>query len=42
MAPELVTLATALKSVNRANSGLTWIQRKHVNAKGTSISPTYT
>lgn len=28
--PELVHLATALRSMKRANSGLTWIRQKHV------------
>lgn len=30
IAPVLVPLATALKSMKRANSGLTWIRQKHV------------
>ena len=30
IAPELVPLADALKSMKRANSGLTWIRQKHV------------
>jgi len=32
IAPELVPLADALKSMKRANSGLTWIRQKHVTA----------
>jgi hypothetical protein len=32
MANELIPLAAALKSMKRANSGLTWIQQKHVTA----------
>lgn len=32
MAAELVSLADALKSMKRANSGMTWIQQKHVTA----------
>jgi hypothetical protein len=32
MANELIPLAAALKSMKRANSGLTWIQQKHVAA----------
>lgn len=31
-APELQAIATALKSMKRANSGLTWIQQPHVTA----------
>lgn len=30
MAPELIPMATALKSMKRANSGLTWIRQRHV------------
>jgi len=30
MAHDLIPLATALKSMKRANSGITWIQQKHV------------
>lgn len=32
IATELVPLASALKSMKRANSGLTWIRQKHVTA----------
>ncbi|MEV8112386.1 Fis family transcriptional regulator [Pseudarthrobacter oxydans] len=32
MAKELMPLAAALKSMKRSNSGLTWIQQKHVTA----------
>ncbi|GAB2754959.1 Fis family transcriptional regulator [Sinomonas soli] len=32
VSPELVPLATALKSMKRANSGLTWIRQEHVSA----------
>lgn len=32
MATELIPLATALKSMKRANSGITWIRQKHVTA----------
>jgi hypothetical protein len=32
MANELVPLAAALKSMKRANSGMTWIRQKHVTA----------
>jgi hypothetical protein len=32
MAPELVPVATALKAMKRANSGLTWIRQRHVTA----------
>lgn len=32
MSPQLSTLATALKSMRRSNSGLTWIRQKHVAA----------
>lgn len=30
MAPELAAIAEAMKNIKRANSGLTWIQQKHV------------
>ncbi|TDT74692.1 hypothetical protein DFO47_11251 [Arthrobacter sp. AG258] len=32
MATELIPLAAALKSMKRANSGMTWIRQKHVTA----------
>ncbi|MDR6636975.1 hypothetical protein [Paenarthrobacter nitroguajacolicus] len=32
MAKELIPLAAALKSINRANSGMTWIRQKHLTA----------
>lgn len=32
LSPELQAIATALKSMKRANSGLTWIQQPHVAA----------
>jgi hypothetical protein len=44
MVPQLTTVATALKSMKRSNSGLTWIQQPHVSsfltglAKAPSIS----
>lgn len=44
IAPELDAIATALKSMKRANSGLTWIQQKHVTTFLTDLStaPTIT
>lgn len=44
MASELVPLATALKSMKRANSGITWIQQKHVTAflRNLAVAPTIT
>ncbi len=32
MAPQLATIATALKSMKRSNSGLTWIKQAHVSS----------
>lgn len=42
MAVELVPVATALKSMRRANSGLTWIRQSHVTAflTGLAVAPT--
>lgn len=44
MAPNLMPLATALKSMKRANSGITWIQQKHVTAflRNLAVAPTIT
>jgi len=44
MAPELVALAGALKSMERANSGLTWIRQKHVTQflQTLAVTPTVT
>lgn len=44
VAPQLVPMATALKSMKRANSGLTWIRQKHVTAflQQLAITPTIT
>lgn len=44
MASELVPLATALKSMKRANSGITWIQQKHVTAflRNLAVAPKIT
>lgn len=44
MAVELVPMATALKSMKRANSGLTWIRQAHVTAflKDLAVAPTIT
>jgi hypothetical protein len=44
MAPELLPLATALKSMKRANSGITWIQQKHVTAflRNLAVTPEIT
>lgn len=33
MAAELVPVATALKSMKRSNSGLTWIRQRHVTSR---------
>jgi hypothetical protein len=44
IAPELVPLADALKSMTRANSGLTWIRQKHVSAflESLAVAPAIT
>jgi hypothetical protein len=44
MSPELIPLAAALKSMKRANSGMTWIQQKHVTAflRNLAVAPTIT
>jgi integrase len=44
MAPELIPLAAALKSMKRANSGITWIQQKHVTAflRNLAVTPEIT
>ncbi|MEV4991843.1 Fis family transcriptional regulator [Pseudarthrobacter sp. LMD1-1-1.1] len=44
MAANLIPLATALKSMKRANSGITWIQQKHVTAflRSLAVAPTIT
>jgi hypothetical protein len=44
MATNLMPLATALKSMKRANSGITWIQQKHVTAflRNLAVAPTIT
>lgn len=44
MANELIPLAAALKSMKRANSGLTWIQQKHVSAflRNIAVAPDIT
>lgn len=44
IAPQLVPMAAALKSMKRANSGLTWIRQKHVTAflQQLAITPTVT
>ncbi|MFF1385609.1 hypothetical protein ACFVWT_18810 [Arthrobacter sp. NPDC058288] len=44
MANELVPLAAALKSMKRANSGMTWIRQKHVTAflRNLAVAPTIT
>lgn len=44
MADELVPMARALKSMKRANSGLTWIRQKHVTAflQDLAVAPTIT
>ena len=44
LAPELMPLAAALKSMKRANSGITWIQQKHVTAflRNLAVAPTIT
>lgn len=44
MAAELVPLANALKSMKRANSGLTWIRQKHVATflKDLALQPSIT
>lgn len=44
LAPELMPLAAALKSMKRANSGITWIQQKHVTAflRDLAVVPTIT
>jgi len=44
MAAELVPVATALKSMKRSNSGVTWIRQRHVTAflKDLAVAPTIT
>ena len=44
MAPELVPLANALRSMKRANSGLTWIRQRHVTTflKNLALQPSIT
>jgi hypothetical protein len=44
MANELIPLAAALKSMKRVNSGLTWIQQKHVTAflRNLAVAPNIT
>jgi hypothetical protein len=44
MANELVPLAAALKSMKRANSGMTWVRQKHVTAflRNLAVAPTIT
>ncbi|MBT2550201.1 Fis family transcriptional regulator [Arthrobacter sp. ISL-65] len=44
MAPELLPLAMALKSMKRANSGMTWIRQKHVTAflRNLAVAPEIT
>lgn len=44
IAPELVPLASALKSMKRVNSGLTWIRQKHVTQflQALATTPTVT
>jgi len=44
MAPELAALAGALKTMKRANSGLTWIRQKHVTQflQTLALTPTVT
>ncbi|WP_275216386.1 hypothetical protein [Pseudarthrobacter sp. H3Y2-7] len=44
MANELIPLAAALKSMKRANSGMTWIQQKHVAAflRNLAVAPDIT
>ena len=44
IADEIVPMATALKTMKRANSGLTWIRQKHVTAflQDLAIMPTMT
>jgi integrase len=44
MAPNLMPLAKALKSMKRANSGITWIQQKHVTVflRNLAVAPTIT
>jgi hypothetical protein len=44
MAQNLIPLATALKSMKRANSGITWMQQKHVTAflRNLAVAPTIT
>jgi len=44
MATELIPIATALKSMKRSNSGVTWIRQRHVTAflKDLAVAPTIT